>query len=147
MMAKNPKDAAPAWRKMARWPIFLLANLAIVLVLGISTVRETYRGWTADREIAALEAEAQALEGQKTQLESLAAELVSNDRIEYEARARLGQKKPDERVIILQGFSVTPTWNDSARSARVMPEIALRAVKSNPQLWWEYFFQGQTSQP
>ena len=145
-MVKNAKDTAPGWRKMARWPIFLLANLAVVLVLGISTARETFRGWTADREVAALEAEAQSLEGRKMQLESLAAELVSSERIEYEARARLGQKKPDERVIILEGFSATPTWNDPVRSVSVAPELAPQVAKSNLQLWWEYFFHGEIDQ-
>ncbi|MFH1078178.1 MAG: septum formation initiator family protein [Patescibacteria group bacterium] len=120
----------------------MLANVALLLVIGVSTVRETYRGWTVDREIGALEAQASSLEGRKTELEVLAQELVSPDRVEYDARARLGRALPGERVIVLQGVSSTTTWNGApgATEQGDVPETAI----SNPARWWAYFFHEPT---
>lgn len=127
-------------RTIVRLPLFLLANVALLLVIGISTVRETYRGWTVDREIGALEAHASSLEGRKTDLELLAQELVSPDRVEYDARARLGRALPGERVIVLQGVSSTATWNGAARTIDEPIGETSDVGTSNPARWWAYFF-------
>ena len=111
------------WRKLIRWPAFLAANLALFLLIGISTVRETYRGWTVDREIRALESQAESLEGRKVQLAGLSGSLGSTDRIEREARTRLGWKKPGERVIVLTG------WNASTGSGM---DSGIAGVPSEP---------------
>jgi cell division protein FtsB len=129
-----------SWREIVRLPVFLLANVALLLVIGVSTVRETYRGWSVDHEISALEAQASSLEGQKTQLETLAQDLVSPDRVEYEARARLGLKKPGERVIVLEGLSTTTTWTGDGEADPMAPQAAQDLAQSNPSRWWSYFF-------
>lgn len=129
----------PSWRKIVRWPVFLLANFALLFVIGVSTVRETYRGWTVDREIRALEAQASSLEGRKTQLDALAKELVSAERIEFEARARLGRKLSGERVIILQGVSPTTSWTGRAQMDE-NPDAAPAKPMTNPERWLAYFF-------
>lgn len=130
------------WKKAAALPVFLFANVALLLVIGTSTIRETYRGWTVDREIRALEDQSAALEGRKSALETLTRDLVSPDRISVEARARLDQKLPGERVIVLQGISSTGTWQDetTAKASYEMPERQL----SNPERWWRYFFQSKS---
>lgn len=134
-------ETPKSWRSLVRWPAFLLANVALLCIIGVSTVRETYRGWTADREINALEAQAAALEGNKLELEALAKDLVSSDRIEYEARARLGMKKPGERVIVLEGFSTSATWSAGQAGTPAADEDAAAPMPtSNPERWWAYFF-------
>ncbi|MBU1032924.1 septum formation initiator family protein [Patescibacteria group bacterium] len=142
MRGRAERGKKKSWKTFVRWPVFLLANLALLFVLGVSTVRETYRGWTVDREIHALESEADTLEGRKMQLEALTQELISDDRIEYEARARLGRKKEGERVIVLQGFSATPTWTSQPLGVISNFSETTKSSKSNPELWWEYFFHG-----
>ncbi|MCI0479618.1 septum formation initiator family protein [Candidatus Uhrbacteria bacterium] len=129
-----------SWRTIVRLPIFLLANVALLLVIGASTVRETYRGWTVDREIGALEAQAMELEGRKTQLERLAQDLISPDRVEYDARARLGRALPGERVIVLQGYSATATWDAASPAVAERTSLASGRASSNPARWWAYFF-------
>lgn len=128
-----------SWKSLARWPVFLLANAALLFVIGASTVRETYRGWTVDHEIRALEAQASSLEGRKSALETLTKDLVSNDRVEYEARARLDLKKAGERVIILEGTIPTGTWQGDGT-----PDAAQRdpssSNESNATRWLQYFF-------
>lgn len=125
-------------KSFARWPVFIIANAALLLVIGASTVRETYRGWTVDREIQALGAKAESLESRRSELETLAQELVSPERVEHEARARLGMKKPEERVIVLEGYSADVSSGNLASAGYSDRKEDLR---SNPEKWKEYFFK------
>lgn len=127
-----------SWGSMVKLPVFLIANAALLLVVGASTVRETYRGWTVDREIQALEDQAVNLEGRKSALETLTKDIVSKDRIEYDARSRLGRKQPGERVIVLEGFATTGTWDDTPIVTAV--DEAAQPVATNPERWVHYFF-------
>lgn len=131
-----------SWRTVVRWPVFLLGNVALLFVIGVSTIRETYQGWTVDREIRTLEAQAASLESGKVKLESLTKELASNDRVEYEARARLGLKKQGERVIVLEGVTASTSWSGGEGSAIVDVRSAEESQEemSNPKRWWSYFF-------
>ena len=129
------------WRTLVRLPAFLIINMALLLVIGISTVRESYRGWSVDHEIHALEAQASTLEGQKLQLEAITQQLASPDHIDYEARAKLGQKKPGERVIVLEGYDASATWSGSAGEVDEPVATTPSTPKSNPERWWDYFFQ------
>lgn len=140
MQQPGVPEVQRSWRTLVRWPAFLLANVALLFIIGVSTVRETYRGWTVDREIQALEAQAASLESGKLQLESLAKELVSPDRIEYEARARLGRKKPGERVIVLEGVSTSATWSAGTTMIEALPDVQEQPPTTNAQRWWAYFF-------
>lgn len=141
MRKPGNSEAEPAsWRKIVRWPAFLLANVALLFIIGVSTVRETYRGWSVDREISALESQAVALESGKSKLETLALELASPERVEYEARARLGRKKSGERVIVLEGFT-NATWSSDQEADIVGDEVSnINEQASNPARWWAYFF-------
>lgn len=127
---------------LAKWPVFLIANAALLLVIGASTARETYRGWTVDREIQALGAKAESLESRRFELEALAQELVSPERVEREARSRLGMKKSEERVIVLEGYSAKATSGDLASAG--YGEID-RDRRSNPEKWREYFFRARAN--
>ncbi|HPN15228.1 MAG TPA: septum formation initiator family protein [bacterium] len=123
----------------AKWPLFLMANVAVLLVVGMSTVRETYKGWTVDHEIKALEMKAQALEGRKMQLSELASKMQESDYAEREARAKLNMQKPGEKVVILEGVAATQTtWQIDVVTAPPPPVVNL----SNPERWWQYFVQG-----
>ena len=123
----------------AKWPLFLMANVAVLFVVGMSTVRETYKGWTVDHEIRALEMKAQALEGRKMQLSELAAKMQESDYAEREARAKLNMQRPGEKVVILEGVAAThTTWQIDVVTAPPPPVIHM----SNPERWWHYFVQG-----
>lgn len=141
MRRPGENEEPKSWRKFAHWPAFLLANVAILVLIGVSTVRETYRGWSVDKEIIALEAQAASLESGKIQLEALAKELVSPDHVEYEARARLGRKRPGERVIVLEGVSTSATWSNLESSEILTAEKVSLEAAGNPARWWAYFFE------
>jgi len=140
-MRQPDASSRSSLHRLIRLPAFLIVNVVILFVLGVSTVRESYRGWTVDREIRALEAQAKSLEGHKFELEGLTKELTSPDRIEYEARARFGQKKPGERVVILEGYSASGTWTGTAGDVEEEAASPVDEVVSNPVRWWRYFFR------
>jgi cell division protein FtsB len=128
------ESGKPWWRTAMRWPAFLVANLALFLLIGVSTVRETYRGYAVEREIKALEAQAQALEGRKLKLSEMTQAIAAPEKIELEARTRLGWKKAGEKVYVLNGYQPLKSEED-------LPESALAVTTpSNPQLWFRYFF-------
>lgn len=133
-------DSRASSLSKAKWPIFLVANAAVLLVVGVSTVRESYRGWTVDREIKALEQKAQDLEGRKNELTEMAIKMQSQDFIEQQARAKLGLQKPGEKVVILEGVAADQaTWKGSQMAVNSeKPD----SYESNPHKWWRYFTEG-----
>ncbi|MDF1496539.1 MAG: septum formation initiator family protein [Patescibacteria group bacterium] len=125
----------------AKWPLFLVANIAILFVVGVSTIRETYRGWSVDREIIALEQKAASLEGRRGELAAFADKMQSPQYVEREARAKLGLQKPGEHVIILEGVSATSSeWSIEITPP---PPVAID-TRSNPKRWWDYFTKPAT---
>jgi cell division protein FtsB len=140
-MARKPANSPSTftWKSILRWPAFLLANAAIFLLVGVSTLRETYNGWTVERQIGALQEQAQSLEGRKMKLVQLTQSLASPEHVELEARERLGLKKDGERVFVLDGSQPTV-----ASSSSQDPDVYLPTTEvfpSNPQLWWNYLFK------
>ena len=119
------------------WPLVLLGSVALVLVLGAATVRESYRGWRVDSEIRAMEEQADALEGRNAELRELARVLQSPERLEVDARTRLGLRKSGEKVAVLSGLVATGTW----QSTVVLDVIKdpPKEERSNPEQWLRYF--------
>lgn len=136
------RGEATSWSKIVRWPAFLVLNASLMFLVGVSTIRETYRGWNVEKEIQTLEAHAAGLEGRKLQLQTLTEALVSPEQVELDARSRLGRKRPNERVIILGGGSSTEAvWQgDPGTSAEVVLTPVEQRV-SNPERWKRYFFR------
>ncbi|MDP3993094.1 MAG: hypothetical protein Q8Q05_02695 [bacterium] len=62
---------------------------------------------------------------------------------EVEARRRLGLKKPDETVYTIKGLT-TDTDQNPGLSDNLYNDIqpAPPALKTNIELWWQYFFGG-----
>ncbi|MBP9868948.1 septum formation initiator family protein [Patescibacteria group bacterium] len=136
-MRPSSSPSHSPWTRILRWPVFLVANVALFLLVGVSTMRETYRGWTVEREIHALEAQAQELEGRKLKLVELASDLTSPERVELDARRDLGWKKPGEQVVVLAGYDASSTWKGAPSTLAALPA---EPVLSNPERWFQYFF-------
>ena len=136
-MPSMRSDGGRGWRKLASLPAFFIITLAILLLVGISAVRETYRGWTVENEISALDAQAAQLEGRKLKLAEVMDTLSSPERVDFEARARLGWKKDGERVYVVPGIG------DASSSFDAQPVVPVDVPPppdvSNPQRWLRYF--------
>jgi cell division protein FtsB len=135
-MMDQPKSSM-----IARWRYAIIGAILVVVIFGVGAIRESYRGWQADAEIRALEAQANELEGRNARLRDLASALQSPDRLDLEARMRLGMKQPGEHVVLLDGFAASGTWQESVKFDVVpdKPEV----VYSNPQQWVRYFFHAK----
>lgn len=140
-MRRRASSGPVTARSVLRWPMFLLANVAVFLLVGISTLRETYRGWTVEREIHALEAQAQTLEGRKLKFATLASELASPEQIDLEARQRLGWKKEGEQVVVLAGYEASSGTSSAGNDAVTRIATESYEPSSNVGLWWKYFFE------
>jgi cell division protein FtsL len=121
------------------WPLMLIGSLVLLFFIGVVTVRESYRGWKVDQEIKALEAQADELEGRNKRLMEIADTLQSPERMEVEARKRLGMRQPGEQVVVLDGFSASGSWQTEMQLDVVAekPDVA----PSNPEQWLNYFLK------
>lgn len=128
---------APKSRILARWSVIFAVNGALLLVVGVSTVRETYREWRVDQEIRNMQSQIETLEGKKLAFADLIKRMESEDALDREARTRLGLRKPDERVIILRGAGAD-SWQDD--SLAPTESAADSEPKSNPERWFSHFF-------
>jgi cell division protein FtsB len=134
-----------AWfRTIQRWPMVFIGSVVLLVVMSTATVRERYRGWKVDREIEALQRQADELEGRNAQLRALAETLHAPERMEVEARTRLGLRQPGEHVLILRGLATTGSWQGSIPLDVVPPPPVV--TKSNPRLWLEYFVNPETAE-
>ncbi len=126
--------AGSAGRTVVRWSFILCLNVAILLLVGVSTIRETYQGWKVDQEIDTMRAEANALEGRRAELANLIQQLNSPEVIDREARERLDLRKPNERVVV-----VDPQALSSSTVNLASPDLS-ESSASNPRKWFAYFF-------
>ncbi|MFA5129356.1 MAG: septum formation initiator family protein [Patescibacteria group bacterium] len=126
------------------WPWVTIGAALFVIFLAAATVRQGYQGWKVDQEIKALEAEANALEGRNHQLVQLAQNLQTSDRLDLEARKRLGMQQPGEHVVVMEGYAATGTWDSSvdlSGGVSAGTDQGSSPTASNPERWFEYFFK------
>ncbi len=123
---------------LSRWPLMLIGSLLLLVFIGAATIRESYRGWQVDQEIKALSEQADELEGRNRRLLEIAQALQSPERLEVEARKRLGMRQPGERVTVLNGFVASGT-NEGIFAMNVVQEKPV-ITQSNPEQWFNYFF-------
>ncbi|MDO8618274.1 MAG: septum formation initiator family protein [Candidatus Uhrbacteria bacterium] len=133
---KQEPNSSGTWRFL-RWPLFMAFTVILFLVIGISTARETYRARQVNRETQGLQTQVEELETKQMHLIETIQRLSSDDDLDKQARARLGLRKPGERVIVLpEANGRTAGSQDSQGSSTSSSEPTL----SNPQKWFRYFF-------
>lgn len=125
--------------------MILAANGALLFIVGVSTVRETYRRWQVDQEVSSLQSQVEALERKKLDLSDMIQTLDSQDTVDKEARLRLGLQKPGERVFIVEAdHTASPSWKDPTALATSTPMVESSVGQSNPHKWFAYFFLDKT---
>lgn len=118
----------------ARWSFLFAATGVILLLVGMSSARETYQSWKVDEEIQGLRAQVDMLEGRRLHLLDTLHRLQSPDALDKEARLRLGLQKPGEQVFILRDAAQETIRTNTGLTAPLEEEV------SNPSKWWRYFF-------
>lgn len=129
-------------KRVVRWSLIFAANGALLLIVGVSTMRETYREWKVDQEINQMQTQIEQLEGRKLALTDLVSRMDSTETLDREARTRLGLKKPGERVIILRGADQEiDSWQEIGLEGDVAP--AETVPGTNPERWLKYFLSNK----
>ena len=121
--------------RRAHWSwVFAATGVALVLV-GISSARETYQGWKVNQEIHGLRAQVEALEGRRTHLAAALTRLQAPDAVDREARTRLGLQKTGEQVFVLRDGASPVLARDGFAPVSTEDEEV-----PNVRKWFRYFF-------
>jgi hypothetical protein len=111
----------------------------ILVLIGISLGKETYRKRQIRKEIEGLQSQIENMNQQNEDTEKMIGYLSSNEFTEKEAREKLNLQKNDEKMIVLRKDIFQPQDQESNVSS---------AVPSNPEnnspnwkKWWNQFFE------
>jgi cell division protein FtsB len=119
----------------ARWSFLFAAGGVVLVLLAVSSVRETYQGWKVNQEIRGLQAQVEALEGRRLHLADTLNQLQSPDTIDKQARLRQACKNRRTGLRLQSGSLLVPSLN-----GQFTAPSAEEAVVSNPRKWARYFF-------
>lgn len=139
-MVRSTPSSSSRTPRVIRWSFVIAASAALLVMIAISTARETYQEWKVDQEIQGLQAQVDAMEGRKLHLHELIQKLQASDTLDKEARMRFGLRKSGERVMILRGFEEK---GSSASSTSSGTQTSDESPRTNPQKWLSYFFVGK----
>jgi len=109
--------------------IFFLAILVLIFVILVNISKIYLKNYQIKREIKKLEKQISVLEKREFELKNLINYLNSETFLEEEARIKFGLGKEGESLVIIKG---------DEGEEREKEGTAKR--KSNPFLWWDYFF-------
>lgn len=98
-----------------------------MIFVAFQATQELYQDYLLQKEISALEEEAEKLESRRLELLEVAERIQSGEFLEEEARLKLGLQRPGEQVVVVQ-------MEEEGGAEDQGP-------KSNPELWLEYFLR------
>ena len=124
-------DQPSAIRKFlaSRW--YVLAGGILAFFLLFNYARAYYQSYSIQKEISRLQSEKERLDAKYLKTVELFKYVQTPEYVESKARVELNMVKPGEHAAIIQSAITS--------SARQTPRPVV-TLKSNPQLWWEYFF-------
>ncbi|MFA5871200.1 MAG: septum formation initiator family protein [Parcubacteria group bacterium] len=118
--------------------LFFLGGLTVLVLIGISLGKETYRKHQIQKEIDELQSQIEGLNKENSQLGDLLSYLSSSDYQEKEAREKLNLQKADEKMIVLQKeIGAQQSKNENVNSNEQAP---VEDNSPNWQKWWKFFF-------
>lgn len=121
--------------------IFFLTGLTILVLIGISLGKETYRKRQIQKEIDSLQIQIEKMNQENSDLENLMDYLSSTDFEEKEGREKFNLQKGDEKMIVFRKDAI----QNEAENKNESDVQAPSADKSpNWQKWWRYFFGNKT---
>lgn len=136
-MTKRNSDKAKLSAKIFSG-IFFLVGLAVLVYIGVSLGKETYRKRQIQKEIEGLQAEISALGRENGEMENMISYFSSQEFQEKELREKMNLQKSDEKMIVIRKDVVQPEKNeqDKTDNSRFAP------VDNSPnwQKWWKFFF-------
>lgn len=132
MNSENPWT----FRNVFRSRFFTVGMFGLLVVFTFGVSREALRRYEIHKEIQKLEASAQDLEQQNSELSELMDYLTTSSFTEREARVKLGYQKPGEKAVVI------PVTESDGTGVSVLgaADTAKPDTRSNPHKWFDYFF-------
>lgn len=132
-------------RRILELRLFLVINLFILCFLTLSFGSEFFRDYQIQRDIDALQAEAEALEARNLEIAAYNSELQTEGFLESEARLRLGYAEPGEQLVVVVDQEASAAEQNEYYSEIITHNTELVDFEdvSNPQRWYYYFFDHQ----
>lgn len=124
-----------------RW--VTLAGIVLLALIAYPLVQKLEHKRALEREIAALEAEAERVASANGELQQMLEYLQGDAFAEREARLRLNMKKPGEQVVVVQGQAGMVAGEQETRSlfrVKGLEKEPPVTVVTNRERWWQYFF-------
>lgn len=120
--------------------LFFLVGLGILVMIGISLGKETYRKRQIQKEIEKLQAEIQKINQENNELSNLISYLSTQEFQEKEAREKLNLQKEDEKLIMLRKETeAQPSPTQSGKQDSISQNTAPSRT-SNLKDWLVFFF-------
>lgn len=133
---------------LIKWRFFFVVNLLLIIFLGMTLGREFLRSREIQKEISALQEQADQLAVRNVTLSQLQTAVQTESFIEREARLKLGLKKPGEEMVVVKEEMENGgiTGSDGNAKDEIDP-LGLVLDKKNESIrvanatkWWYYFF-------
>lgn len=120
--------------------VFLLFTFIALIFIFVSIAKETYKKNQIQKEILALQEEAQKISRDNSQIKEKIAYLESPEYQTKEAKDKLGLRNPDEHVIVVKPNTEKETQENLLYFENIEPVVQ---VKESPNYlkWWNYFFK------
>ncbi|MEI7891131.1 MAG: septum formation initiator family protein [bacterium] len=117
--------------------IFFIAGIVLAVLISISAVREAYRSKTIEKEVQALQQEADRIAKENDLLGQRIAYFETSDFQEKIAKEKLNLQKTDESVVVVKPGAQKEQQQEVAIEEDVQPQAAV----PNYQKWWNFFFK------
>lgn len=135
-----------AWRALHslashRW--ISIAGVVVLALIAYPMWQKMEHKQAIEREVAALEAEAERIAAANKELEDMIEYLQGDAFAEREARLRLNMKKPGEQVVVVQGNEGVVAGEQEVESVfrvRGLEKDPVQETVPNRMRWWQYFF-------
>jgi cell division protein FtsB len=118
--------------------LFFLAGLTVIVLIGISLGKETYRKRQIQKEIESLQTEIQTLNQENSEINNLISYFSTKEFEEKEAREKLNLQKEDERMIILR--KELEAQKNEKKNEDIPIQVPEEDKSPNWQKWLKYFF-------
>lgn len=125
--------------------VFIIMGICLLVFIGFSLGKETYRNYQIQKEIQALEEEISSIEKNNNNLTRLIEYFKTESYQEKEARQKLGLQKEEEKVVVITDESIEPeelemeNAENSIEEFNQSEEIQKEEI-SNPRKWWNFIF-------
>jgi cell division protein FtsL len=117
--------------------LFFMAGLTVLVLIGISLGKETYRKRQVQKEIEGLQDQVRQLNQENSELNNLIAYFSTQEFQEKEAREKLNLQKDNEQMVVLRKELSTKKENQAGETQNSVPE---EDTSPNWQKWLKHFF-------